>query len=80
MSSLRNANLSIIKVIKKNCKKKLVKKYQSLSKEEEEEKKSGKMVVNVTKTYKKVKNNCWLSIEKYYKMIKKMPYCVCLKS
>ena len=54
--------INVIKIMKKDYRKKARERYQSLSKEEQ--KKSNTMVMNITKILHKIKNKSSLSIEK----------------
>ena len=63
--------LNIIKKTKKDYKK-LVKDIKIFRKKKK--KKSVNMFVNITKIIQKMKKPNWLSIEKYYRMRKKMLY------
>ena len=63
--------LNIIKKTKKDYKK-LVKDIKIFRKQKK--KKSVNMFVNITKIFQKMKKPIWLSIEKYYRMRKKMLY------
>ena len=65
----KNSTAKIIKIIKKDYKRKLVKDIEAFLKKKN--KTSDNMVVNNTKIYQKMINKSWLSIEKKYHEMRK---------